>query len=297
MMVWKLGVVLAVLVCLLCGCQGPAIQRFGPELTAEGQAKSQPVTGILGAFEQEIVILEDKLTEPRGQKIEGIRFVTGKLSGRRVVVGWTGIGTVNAAVATALMVEHFKPGEIIFTGVAGAVNPQLLPGDIVVAEKIAYHDMGVLTTEGLLYKGVKNRLDGIENPVFFPADEQLLKLAEKAAGQVKLGILRTSEGDRSPKIVKGVIVTGDTFIASKDKCAELRAKLGADAVEMEGAAVAQVCYQREIPFVVIRCISDKADASAKEDLATFYVMSAENSANLVAEMVGLFEDTKIKNKK
>jgi len=124
-----------------------------------------------------------------------------------------------------------------------------------------------------------------------------LKLAEKAADQVKLGILRTSEGDRSPKIVKGVIVTGDTFIASKDKCAELRAKLGADAVEMEGAAVAQVCYQREIPFVVIRCISDKADASAKEDLATFYVMSAENSASLVAEMVGLFENTKIKNKK
>jgi len=288
----KFVTVVCIVVSLLCGSCSSVFRG----------TKTEEVTGILGAFEQEIVILEDKLTEGKVHKIEGIRFVSGRLGGKNVALAWTGIGKVNAAMTTTLMIEHFQPSRVIFTGVAGGINPQLSPGDIVVAEKIAYHDMGLLTSEGLLYQGVKSRLDNIENPVFFPADEQLLKLAEQAAGRVKLGMMRTSKGERSPKVVKGVIVTGDTFIASKEKCEELRNKLKADAVEMEGAAVAQLCYQRQIPFVVIRCISDKADEAAKEDLATFYVMAAENSSSLVAEMVGLpgsqksqTENVKVKN--
>ena len=83
------------------------------------------------------------------------------------------------------------------------------------------------------------------------------------------------------------MVTGDTFVASNDKCIELRDKLDADAVEMEGAAVAQICYQRRIGYLVIRCISDKADESAVRDKQMFYLMAAENSAELVAETVGL----------
>lgn len=272
----KAAAVVCISVILLCSSCSSVFHQRG----------SKQITGILGAFEQEIIILEDKLTEGRVQKIEGIKFVSGKLSGKKVALAWTGIGTVNAAMTTTLMIEHFRPEEIIFTGVAGGTNPQLSPGDIVIAEKVGYHDMGWLTPEGLVYKGVRNRLDGTENPVFFTSDERLVRLAEKAGGQVKFGTLKTSEGKRTPKIVKGVIVTGDTFIASKEKCAELRDKLGADAVEMEGAAVAQICYQREIPFVVIRCISDKADESAREDSAMFYEMAAENSASLVGEMVG-----------
>ncbi|MHC4495383.1 MAG: 5'-methylthioadenosine/S-adenosylhomocysteine nucleosidase, partial [Planctomycetota bacterium] len=95
------------------------------------------------------------------------------------------------------------------------------------------------------------------------------------------------KGRRDPKIIKGVVVTGDAFIASADKCAELRKRLEADAVEMEGAAVAQICYQRQIPCLVIRSISDNADEGAVMDKQMFYIMAARNSASLVAEMVGL----------
>ncbi len=96
-----------------------------------------------------------------------------------------------------------------------------------------------------------------------------------------------STTERAPKIVKGVVVTGDAFIASTDKCVELRKKLGADAVEMEGAAVAQICYQRRIGYLVIRSISDKADEGAVLDKQMFYIMAAKNSAGLVAEIVRL----------
>jgi adenosylhomocysteine nucleosidase len=249
----------------------------------------EPVTAILGAFEREVTLLEDRLTGRREHQIEGIRFVAGRLHGRNVVAVWTGIGKVNAAMTTTLLVEHFKPENIIFTGIAGAVNPELRPGDIVIAQKTAHHDMGTVWPEGLFVKGVKNRLDSIENPVFFPADEKLLRFAQKAAGRIDMQRVETIAGRRNPKIITGVIVTGDSFIASTEKCAELRKKLEADAVEMEGAAVAQICYQRQIDHIVIRSISDSADEGAVTDKQMFYILAARNSSDLVAEMVGLLD--------
>ena len=249
--------------------------------------KSEPITAILGAFEREVTLLEDRLTGRQVHVIEEIRFVTGNIHGTNVVVAWTGIGKVNAAMTTTLLIEHFKPEYIIFTGIAGAVNPELRPGDIVIAKKTAHHDMGTVWPEGLFAKGVKNRLDGIENPVFFPADEKLLTLAQKAAEQINMRRVETVAGRRIPKIITGVIVTGDSFIASTEKCAELRIKLEADAVEMEGAAVAQICYQRQIDHLVIRSISDSADEGAVTDKQMFYILAARNSSDLVAEMIGL----------
>ncbi len=233
-------------------------------------------------------MLEDELIDKQQQTIEGIRFVSGKLSGRKVVIAFTGIGKVNAAMTTTLLLEHFKPNKVIFTGIAGGVNQELQPGDIVIAEKTAHHDMGTLWPEGLFHKGVKNRLSGWENPVFFDGDEQLLKLAERAAQQVEFQSIRLFSGQIKPKVVKGVVVTGDSFIASADKSAELRKKLEADAVEMEGAAVAQLCYQRGIGHLVIRSISDNADEGAVLDKQTFYILAARNSSKLVIEMIGLF---------
>jgi adenosylhomocysteine nucleosidase len=274
-------VVIFISVILLCGsCSSvPQIEK--------SESNSELVTAILGAFEREVTLIEDQLTERGEQRIEGIRFVRGKLNGEEVVVVWTGIGKVNAAMTTTLLIEHFKPKYIIFTGIAGAVNPQLHPGDIVIAQKTAHHDMGTVWPEGLFFKGVKNRLDGLENPVFFPADRELVKFAQQAAGRADFEPVQTVTGERAPKIIKGVVVTGDVFVASADKCIELRKRLEADAVEMEGAAVAQICYQRRIGYVVIRSISDKADEGAVLDKQMFYILAAKNSANLVAEMVGL----------
>lgn len=149
--------------------------------------------------------------------------------------------------------------------------------------------MGTVWPEGLFVKGVKNRLDGMENPVFFPADEKLVTCALNAAERIDMQRIETVTDRRNPKIIKGVIVTGDSFIASTEKCAELRKKLQADAVEMEGAAVAQICYQRQIDHLVIRSISDSADEGAVLDKQMFYILAAKNSSDLVAEMVGLLD--------
>jgi adenosylhomocysteine nucleosidase len=97
----------------------------------------------------------------------------------------------------------------------------------------------------------------------------------------------TANGPREPKVLTGVVVTGDAFVASEEKCKELRKCLDADAVEMEGAAVAQICHQREIPHVVIRSLSDNADAGAVVDKQTFYILAAENSSRLVSEKMSL----------
>jgi len=254
--------------------------------TSPGE-KCGPITGILGAFRNEVTLLANRLTDAREEEIEGIRFLSGRLNGRCVVMAWTGVGTINAAMTTTLLIEHFKPTKVIFTGIAGAVNPQLLPGDIVIGQEVAYHDSGIVGADGLVYSGVKNPLTGIENPIYFLGDEHLVDLALRASEEVKLEPVETTTGERKPKIVKGVVVTGDLFVASSEKCNELREQLGADAVEMEGAAVAQICYQRAIPHIVIRSISDRADEGAIQDKQMFYIIAAKNSARLVAELVRL----------
>jgi len=236
-----------------------------------------------------VVILKEQLNDKQEQKIQGIKFVTGRLKDRRAVIAWTGFGKANAAMTTALLIEHFRPNEVIFTGIAGGVNPQLQPGDIVIAEKTAQHDLGILTAEGIENKGALNPIDGKRNPVFFPTDKRLLKLAEQAARQVRLETIKTNTAERGPKIIKGVVVTGDIFIASTAKCIELRKRLVADAVETEGGAVAQICYQQGIPYLVVRSISDKANEKALEDVNKFYEKAAINSATLVAEIVGLLD--------
>jgi len=133
----------------------------------------------------------------------------------------------------------------------------------------------------------RNPLTGRRNPLFIEADARLLKIAEEARGLTKFDDLVTSRGKRTPKVVRGVVVTGDVFVMSGAAKADLRKRLNADAVEMEGAAVAQVCYQLDVPCLVIRSLSDLADASAEADCERFYKMAAGNSAQFVMHMVEL----------
>lgn len=267
----------------------PPSERPKPANIANASEPSmvEGATAILGAFHAEVNLLRDILADRQERTIEGIRFSAGKLRGEDVVIAWTGVGKVNAAMTTTLLIEHFRPREIIFTGIAGGVDPNLGPGDIVIAHKTAHHDMGTLWPEGLFFRGVKNPLNNMRNPVFFDADEELVKLALRAGEKTGFRNIVTVDGPREPKVVTGIIVSGDAFVASEEKCKELRKRLRADAVEMEGAAVAQICHQRDIPHVVIRCLSDNADAGAIADSQTFYILAAENSSRLVSEMMSL----------
>jgi len=258
---------------------------FGLALLHAGEDNPPPVTGILGAMTLEVAILTEALENPSPQVIQKLKFASGKLNGRNVVVARMGIGKVNAAIGATLLLEHFKPSEVLVTGISGGINPELGPGDIVVAVKTAHHDFGILTAQGLEQKGTRNPITGQRNPVFFPADAGLLKLADVSAARVKLEPFQTAAGARAPKIIKGVIVTGDVFVADPQRNAALRKDFSADAVEMEGAAVMQVCCQQGVPCLVIRSISDMADSNAIKDSTSFSKNAAGNSAKLVRDIV------------
>ncbi|MCY3020630.1 MAG: 5'-methylthioadenosine/adenosylhomocysteine nucleosidase [Planctomycetota bacterium] len=255
-----------------------------------GEEQPAPVTAILGAMEVEISILTKALTEPAEQSVQQLKFTRGMLGGRRVVIARTGVGKVNAAIVATLLLEHFKPSEVLFTGIAGSLNPNMHPGDIVIAEKTAQHDFGDFTAQGLQSKGTRSPVTWKRNPLFFEADKRLLALAHVSAGRLKLQALPTSEGERTPKILRGVVVTGDVFVADGGKKGELHKTFSADAVEMEGAAVAQVCYQQNVPCLVIRCMSDVADANALKDARSFGPAAAENSARLIQDLVAQLGD-------
>ncbi|AKD58328.1 5'-methylthioadenosine/adenosylhomocysteine nucleosidase [Spirosoma radiotolerans] len=250
--------------------------------------KPRPVTGLLGAFGAEVALVNQSLKKPKTVIVDGITFTTGRIGNQRVVVAETGIGKVNAAMTTALLLDHFRPQRVLFTGIAGGTNPDLQPGDIVIAGRTAHHDYGSITDKNTPTRQTRNALTKQFNPVYFPADSALLKVAETVVKGVSLeGIPLASGGvsNRPVKVMTGTVVTGDVFVASPTKVSSLRADFGADATEMEGAAVAQVCYQIQVPHLIIRSLSDRADAEAHIAYDKFYPTAARNSAKLVIAIV------------
>lgn len=252
--------------------------------TAVPAEPAQGVTAILGALGEEVQAIQDQMQDAKPQTFLGIPMTVGTLAGRPVVVARSGAGKVNAAMTVTLVLDHFHPAEVVFCGVAGGVNPKLRPGDIVISEKLAQHDLGDLLPEGFKPNGMANPVTGQHNPVWFPADARLVALAKEAAARVTLPPAPDKNGTRTPQVIAGAIVTGDLFVAAPAKTAELRERFQADAVEMEGAAVAQVCYEQGVPFVAIRTLSDSADAEAQVDFAQYCALAARNSALLMHKL-------------
>ena len=273
----------------LCGLVLPAL-LLAPGCAASGDDRprppSEPVIGVLGAMTVEVERLEQELAGKEHRTVQGVRFTTGSLKGRRVVLAHSGMGKVNAAMAAALLAEGFRPTHVLFTGIAGGLNPDLRPGDVVIGTKTAFHDYGEWGPGGFRVGRTVDPFTGEPNPLFFPADPGLLAAAEAAAADIKLAAVKTGRGDRVPRVVAGVIVTGDAFVASPAKQETLRKEFKADATEMEGAAVAQVCWQRRVPCLVLRSLSDDAGAKAPEDERQFVTTAARNSALLVTGVVG-----------
>lgn len=247
--------------------------------------KSQSITGILGAFPPELVLLESEMTQKKDTVISQIRFITGELRGRRVVLAETGVGKVNAAVTTVMMIQHFKPREIVFSGIAGGVDPVLAPGDLVIGTQIAYHDFGQIDDSGMHYWATKNPFTQKENPLKFHCDSALISKALSVSKNLKLAKVERDNGSFVPAVKKGIIVTGDQFVSSQKTTRRLLKDLNAAATEMEGAAIAQTCYQQNIPFLIIRSLSDKADGKAKADMDQFYNVAAHNAATLVMAVI------------
>lgn len=244
----------------------------------------EPGIAIVGAFRDEVELLISKIEDKQVYNIRGISFFTGKLGGKSVVLVKSGVGKVNAAMTMTLLLEKFNPQQVIFSGVAGGLNPGLAPADIVIAEKTALYDFGKLSNDTFTYWSTSHPETRVENPLFFPADSVLLKYAKIAATKVALKGIETN---LKPKIIGGIVVTGDMFVASSAKKNTLVKDLKADATEMEGAAIAQVCYEMKIACLIIRSLSDSADENAHLDFNKFKAIAAENSANLIIETLRL----------
>ncbi len=247
------------------------------------------VVAVLSAMTVEIETLAQELTDKKELIVQGIQFTTGSLNERKVVLAHSGMGKVNAAMAATLLIEHFQPTHILFTGIAGGLNPELRPGDVVIGAKTAYHDYGEWTPAGFRVGQTTDPFTGQLNPLFFPADANLLQMANEAAPHLELSPVNTATGERVPRVVRGVIVTGDAFVASPAKKDALREEFKADATEMEGAAVAQICWQWRVPCLILRSLSDDAGAKALEDERLFEKRAAQNAARLVIGIVGRLE--------
>ncbi|PSW04244.1 5'-methylthioadenosine/S-adenosylhomocysteine nucleosidase [Photobacterium lipolyticum] len=226
--------------------------------------------GIIGAMEQEVAILKEQLTHCETHKKAGCTFYTGTLNGADVVLLQSGIGKVAAAIGTAVLLENFQPDVVLNTGSAGGFAPSLNLGDVVISTEVRYHDADV-TAFGYEIGQMA------QQPAAFTSDEKLMNCAEQA--------LATMDDMHA---VRGLICTGDAFVCSAEKQNFIRQNFPtAIAVEMEAAAIAQACHQFDIPFVVVRAISDVADKESPMSFEEFLPLAAKSSSIMITKMVEL----------
>ena len=227
------------------------------------------VIGIIGAMDEEVSILVDLMDIRETIKKASLEFYKGILEGKNVVLVKCGIGKVNSALCAQILISEFKVDAIVNTGVAGALNEKLDVNDIVISTDAIQYDVD--TTAFGDPKGVIPRM----KTSVFKADERLIDAAYKSS----------VEEVKTHKVLKGRVVTGDKFINSKELKEELVYDFGGYCGEMEGGAIAHVCYLNNTPFVIIRAMSDKADGSADVTYDVFVHDAANNSKDIVLNML------------
>lgn len=249
-----------------------------------GGAQAQSIVGVLG-IDREIAPIEARLQGSREVTVRGYVFRVGTLDSRQVVVGRSATGKVNAAILATVLIGHFNPSALFFSGTAGAIDQSLRPGDVVIGTGVVQHDVGMLTAAGIERRGLRNGVTGEMDPLVVPAPEMLLTAARQAVSGLTLQPIESAEGKRLPRIVEGVIVTGDVFMSDAARRDEIRSSFGASAVEMEGAAMVQACRQFGVPCLVVRSITDRADGQAMTNYKQFIAAASENAAAVVAAII------------
>ncbi|MBR5046760.1 MAG: 5'-methylthioadenosine/adenosylhomocysteine nucleosidase [Eubacterium sp.] len=236
--------------------------------------KRKTKTGIIGALEDEVSTLKEAMTDKKITVLAGMEFCEGKLDGKDVVVVRCNIGKVNAGICAQLLISDFGAGRIINTGVAGSLDARINIGDIVVSTDALQHDFDTtpLGSEPGEMPTIGARC--------FPADGEMRL---RAANAVK-------ESVPNIQVFEGRICTGDQFIASREKKEAILSVFGGLCCEMEGGAIAQVCYLNHTPFVIIRAISDKADDSEEVSFMEFAESAARRCAAITRYMICHEED-------
>lgn len=233
------------------------------------EQKKQGRIGIIGAMDEELTTIKAAAEISGTEKVADMDFCLGTLGGKEIVIVKSGIGKVNAGICAQLLISRFAVTRIINTGVAGALDSRINIGDIVISTDAVQHDFDVspigFARGEIPYTGL----------FAFPADEALRKSALEAVQHAAHG----------SALYEGRICSGDQFIASREKKHAILDSFGGLCTEMEGAAVAQVCWLNHVPFVIIRAISDRADHSEEVNYASFAAITARRSAAIVCAMI------------
>ena len=223
--------------------------------------------GIIGAMSVEVDALIARLENREEETVSGVKFNTGSLFGKKIVVAKCGVGKVFAAICAEAMILKYSPSLVVNTGVGGALSAGLHPTDTVIANRLVQHDMDTSPLGD-----PKGLISGI-NRIYFDADERAVDILSRAASSLGL----------TARV--GAVASGDRFVASRDEKERIVSEFSADVCEMEGAAVAHTAFVNGTPFAVIRAISDSADGSAEMDYPTFLPIAAKNSAALTVELI------------
>lgn len=219
-------------------------------------------------MDEEILCLVENMRITRQDVRANMEFKCGFIWNSEVVLVTSGIGKVNAAVCTQILIDIFNVDKIINVGVAGGAGNDVKPGDVVIADSLVQHDVDTSAFGDKI--GQIPRLKTFD----FLCDKELIESAKNA-----------SECITEHKTFVGRVVSGDQFIATSDKINWLNKEFNALACEMEGASIAQVCYLNEIPFVIIRSISDNGSIGAHMDYEKFKTIAVKNSSNILNIML------------
>ncbi|WZL74771.1 5'-methylthioadenosine/adenosylhomocysteine nucleosidase [Clostridiaceae bacterium 35-E11] len=226
--------------------------------------------GIIGAMDEEVAILKEKMQLEKKVSSAGMEFYQGRLLDKEVVIVRSGIGKVNAAICTQILISNFQINSVINTGVAGAIYEELEVGDLVISTDVIEHDFDVTGFGG--YK--LGQIPRMEEYIF-KADGKLIEAASTAIEHKTLG----------HKVFVGRILSGDIFVASPEKKDFLWKEFKGYCTEMEGASIGHTCYVNNIPFVIIRAMSDKADGTAHVNFNEFVDEAVNNSVAIVLDML------------
>lgn len=231
------------------------------------------IVGVIGAMESEIRYLQGKMQNLQTERFAGLTFYSGKMGNNTMVLVQSGIGKVHAARCAQALIDRYHPDYLLNTGVAGGLGDGLHVGDFVIGAELVQHDFD-LTKFGYPRGVVPGFGDG-KSPFRFQADTGLVDAFFGSALQYLSG----------ENVRKGCIASGDVFVADAEMKGQIKQLFSADAVEMEGAAIAQVAAENGVPFIVIRAISDLADQAAEESYETFVERTADLSARIVEHCV------------
>ena len=217
--------------------------------------------GIIGAMDVEVAALKQKMEHVTVTNRAGMAYFEGTLEGLACVVVQCGVGKINAAMCTQILIDCFQVTHIVNTGIAGSLCAQLDIGDLVISQDAIHHDFDLH-----FWGRPIGQVPGMD-VIAFPADAALMDAAYAAAESVNPG-----------HTTVGRVASGDQFICSKQQKEKIIADTNAMCAEMEGASIAHTAYRNGIPFVIVRAISDKADDSAEMDYPTFEAIAAQRCA-------------------